>query len=84
MDTLVDKSDGPHVAWAALHFLLTTKAQQDRFRVEARTRQAPRGGETRTRKRAMRSNRLAAALGNRASPFSAELWKGIPDRAVRL
>lgn len=25
VDTLVDKSDGPHFLWAALHFLLTTK-----------------------------------------------------------
>lgn len=26
VDTLVDKSDGPHFLWAAVHFLLTTKA----------------------------------------------------------
>jgi len=26
VDTLVDESDGPHFLWAAVHFLLTTKA----------------------------------------------------------
>ena len=26
VDALVDKSDGPHVLWAAVHFLLSTKA----------------------------------------------------------
>jgi CheY-like chemotaxis protein len=31
VDTLVDKSDGPHFVWAALHFLLNTKARQDRL-----------------------------------------------------
>ena len=27
VDTLVDQSDGPHFLWAAVHFLLTTKAE---------------------------------------------------------
>lgn len=27
VDTLVDKSDGSHLLWAAVHFLLTTKAE---------------------------------------------------------
>jgi DNA-binding NtrC family response regulator len=87
VDTLVDKSDGPHFVWAALHFLLTTKCQQDRSAVEARTRQARRGGETRVRKRAIRSSQigvnqiaakhLAAVPGNQAGPFSTKLWKEI-------
>ena len=32
VDTLVDKSDGPHFLWAAVHFLLTTKADSGSVR----------------------------------------------------
>ena len=32
VDTLVDKSDGPHLLWAAVHFLLTTKADSGSVR----------------------------------------------------
>jgi DNA-binding response OmpR family regulator len=39
VDTLVDKSAGPHFLWAAVHFLLSTKAQHDYPPVEARTTQ---------------------------------------------
>jgi DNA-binding NarL/FixJ family response regulator len=29
VDTLVDKSDGAHLLWAAIHFLLNTKPELD-------------------------------------------------------
>lgn len=83
VDTLVDKSDGPHFVWAALHFLLTTEAQRDRSAVGAQTMQERRG-ETRTRKRAMRSNQVAADPSHQASPFSTELWKDILDGTVQF
>jgi DNA-binding NtrC family response regulator len=84
VDTLVDKTDGPHLVWAALHFLLTTRAQQDRSMVEARTTQEDRFGRTRTRKRAIRSSHLAAVPGSQARPFSAALWKDILDGTVQF
>jgi DNA-binding response OmpR family regulator len=83
VDTLVDKSDGPHFLWAALHFLLSTKAQQGRSMIEARTLQGRRR-ETRSRTRAGRSNQVAAAPSNEASPFSAERWKSILDGTVQF
>jgi hypothetical protein len=84
VDTLVDKSDGPHFLWAAVHFLLTTKARQDDSMVEPRTIQGRRAGEARIRKRARGSSDVEAAPTNEASPFSAELWKGILDGKVQF
>ena len=37
VDTLVDKSDGPHFLWAAVHFLLTTRANSRTARGLSRT-----------------------------------------------
>ena len=82
VDTLVDKSAGPHVLWAALHFLLTTKAQQGRSMVEAEIAQGGRRLETRSRQR--RSSQGAAALSNDARPFSPERWKSILDGTLRF
>jgi len=86
VDTLVDNSDGPHFVWAALHFLLASKSQQDRCAAEVLTMPARRRGETRSRKRtmAMRSNQISAAPSDQASPFSAELWKGIWNGTVQF
>ena len=84
VDTLVDKADGPHFLWAALHFLLTTKAQQDISVVDVRTMQGRRRGETRTRKRAIPSNEVAPAYCNEASPFSVEVWRGILDGTMQF
>lgn len=86
VDTLVDKSAGAHFLWAAVHFLLTTKAEQrPNPVVEAGTIQGDRPGETRNRKRATRSKDLAPTLDNdEKSPFSAELWKGILDGTVQF
>jgi DNA-binding response OmpR family regulator len=97
VDTLVDKSDGPHLVWAALHFLLTTKAQ-DRSALGDRPMRE-RHGEIRRGKRAMRSNQIAAKQiapkqiaadqiaadrSQRASPFSTELWRDILDGTVQF
>jgi hypothetical protein len=84
VDTLVDKADGPHFLWAALHFLLTTKVQQNRSAFRVRTMQGRRRDKTGTRKRAIPSNEVAAAYSNEASPFSPEVWKGILDGTVQF
>ena len=40
VDTLVDKSDGPHFLWAAVHFLLTTRVDTDSLPTGSRTLQS--------------------------------------------
>lgn len=45
VDTLVDKSDGPHFQWAAVHFLLTTKVDTDSLPAGSRTTPESRLGE---------------------------------------
>jgi response regulator RpfG family c-di-GMP phosphodiesterase len=45
VDTLVDKSDGPHFLWAAVHFLLTTRVDTDSLPAGSRTTPESRLGE---------------------------------------
>jgi response regulator RpfG family c-di-GMP phosphodiesterase len=42
---LVDKSDGPHFLWAAVHFLLTTRVDTDSLPAGSRTTPESRLGE---------------------------------------
>ena len=85
VDALVTKSDGPHFLWAAVHFVLNIKpGQRLDGKVNVRTRQGPSLGQTRTRRRARRSEALAPAQDDEKSPFSAELWKSILNGTVQF
>ena len=74
VDTLVDKSAGPHFLWAALHFLLTTKAEErSARRAEARTPQPSLPGETPLSLAEIWAKPRRRALDHQRSLFSPEL-----------
>jgi DNA-binding response OmpR family regulator len=84
VDTLVDKADGAHFLWAAVHFLLTRKADHPTDpATEVRTiRGLRRAGNDRRRSR--REKGLARTPNDETRPFSPEVWKSILDGTLRL
>ncbi len=77
VNTLVDKSDGAHILWAAVHFLLTTPVVKER---------APRGlrpGSAIARN-SRRSKVLKRTRDRLDVPFSQEIWASIKDGTVQF
>ena len=95
VDTLVDKSAGPHFLWAAVHFLLSTKPEQRDYPIperpimegwitEGRTIEGHLLGRTVSRKRARQLKHLVAARDEETNPFSAGHWKSILDGTIQF